>query len=136
MVYRQTSGITFLLEEPKTFARKLIFKLFLPSQTAFLDLNRTNRIRTSIILRRVRSLKPPVVVEVEMADLLERMEARIELRRMILSLRRSRDLQTQQDKQAITRMRQPIVIAMAATARGSEAQANWSICSSASMIRR
>ncbi|MPC18107.1 hypothetical protein E2C01_010981 [Portunus trituberculatus] len=67
-----------------------------------------------------------------MADLLERMEARIELRRMILSLRRSRDLQTQQDKQAATRMKQPIVIAMAATARGSEAQASWSIFSSAS----
>ena len=75
-----------------------------------------------------------MVVEVEIADLLERMEARIELRRMILSLRRSRDLHTQHDKQAATRMRQPMVMAMAATARGSEAQASWSMVSSASVL--
>lgn len=79
------------------------------------------------------SLKPPVVVEVEMADRLERIDARIELRRMILSLRRSRDLHAQHDTQAATRMRQPMVMAMAATARGSEAHARRSMASSASV---
>lgn len=71
-----------------------------------------------------------------MAERLERMEARIELRRMILSFRRSRDLHTQHDKQAATRMRQPMVMAIAATARGSEAQASWSMVSSASVVQR
>lgn len=68
-----------------------------------------------------------------MADLLERMEARIEFLRIIRSLRRWRDLQTQHDTQAATRIRQPAVAAMAASAKVSDAQANLSIVSSGSV---
>lgn len=70
------------------------------------------------------SLNPLVV---DMAERLERIEARMEFLRMRRSLRRSRDLHTQQETHATTRIRQPKVTAIAATASGSDAQANLSI---------
>lgn len=84
-----------------------------------------------MILLRPMSLKPPLVVD--KADLLERMDARIEFLRIKRSFLRSCDLQTQQETQAATRIKQPTVTAIAATAKGSEVQANLSIVSSGSV---